>query len=376
VPEYLKAPILLVVVLATYAASQQVLEESGLLTVTVLGITLANSNLDDIVEIRRFKETITTLLVAGVFVLLSASIDRSIIQSLDWRAAAFVAVTLFVVRPVTIFVATIGSGLKWQERALTAWIAPRGIVAIAVSSFFASKLTGLYIDGSREIVGLAFAIVITTVVLHGFTLAPLARRLGLAAEKRNGIVIVGASAWSIGLAQKLIDNGVPALIVDNNWNELSNARAAGIPTHYGEILSETAEFSLDLVGYGTLLAATDNDAYNTLVLKDYAFDFGRQNVFQIAPASSPLGTTANSEATLGGRPLHTSWASVRDFARDSTEPSFSATKLTQKFDLRQLAASKDAHWTPVLAIKPDKSIVMAAADKPFTPGADDIVIGH
>ncbi len=74
--------------------------------------------------------------------------------------------------------------------------------------------------------------------------------------------------------------------------------------------------------------------------------------------------------------MHTSWASVRDFARDSTEPSFSATKLTQKFDLRQLAASKDAHWTPVLAIKPDKSIVMAAADKPFTPGADDIVIGH
>jgi NhaP-type Na+/H+ or K+/H+ antiporter len=376
VPEYLKAPILLVVVLATYAASQQVLEESGLLTVTVLGITLANSKLEDIVEIRRFKETITTLLVAGVFVLLSASIDMSIIQSLDWRAAAFVAVTLFVVRPVTIFVATIGSGLKWQERALTAWIAPRGVVAIAVSSFFASKLTSLYIDGSREIVGLAFAIVITTVILHGFTLAPLARRLGLAAEKRNGLAIVGASAWSIGLAQKLIDHGVPALIVDNNWNDLSSARAAGIPTHYGEILSETAEFSLDLVGFGTLLAATDNDAYNTLVLKDYAFDFGRQNVFQIAPAGGPLGTTTNSEATLGGRPLHTTWASVRDFARNPSESSFSATKLTAKFDLGQLTASRDARWTPVLAIKPDKSIIMAAADKPFTPRADDIVVGH
>ncbi len=79
---------------------------------------------------------------------------------------------------------------------------------------------------------------------------------------------------------------------------------------------------------------------------------------------------------MGGRPLHTTWASVRDFARDSSESSFSATRLTQQFDLGQLAASKDARWTPVLAIKPDKSIVMAAADKPFTPGADDIVIGH
>jgi NhaP-type Na+/H+ or K+/H+ antiporter len=376
VPEYLKAPVVLVVALATYVASQQVLEESGLLTVTVLGMTLANSKLDDIAEIRRFKETITTLLVAGVFVLLSASIDTSILQSLDWRAAAFVATMLFIVRPVTIFVATIGSGLSWQERALIAWIAPRGVVAIAITSFFASKLTGLYIDGSREMVGLALAIVITTVVLHGFTLAPLARHLGLAAEKRNGVVIVGASPWSVGLAQKLIDNGVPALIVDNKWKELREARAAGVPTHYGEILSEAAEFSLDLGGFGILLAATDNDSYNTLVLKHHAFDFGRQNVFQIAPANRPLGTAVDTESTLGGWPLQASQESIRDFARDPHGPSFSATKLTAKFDLGQLTAGKHARWTPVLAIRPDKSVLMATPDKPFAPQADDIVVGY
>jgi NhaP-type Na+/H+ or K+/H+ antiporter len=375
VPEYLKAPVLLVVVLATYVASQDVLEESGLLTVTVLGITLANSKLADLVEIRRFKETITTLLVSGVFVLLSASIDIAIIEALDWRAAAFVAVMLLVVRPLTIFVATIGSGLTWQERVLTGWIAPRGVVAIAVTSFFASKLTTLYIDGSREITGLAFAMVMTTVVLHGFTLAPLARRLGLAAEKRNGVIIVGGSPWSVGLAQKLKENGIPALIVDSNWNDLRAARAAGIPTHYGEVLSETAEFTLDLGGFGTLIAATGNDAYNTLVISDYVFDFGRRNVFQIAPAGRKLGTAAEAEIVIAGRPLHASQSSLTEFARGNAM-SFSATRLTSKFTFEQLAASKDARWVPVLAIKPDKTVLVATTQQPFRPATDDIVIGH
>lgn len=376
VPEYLKAPVLLVVVLGSYVASQEVLEESGLLTVTVLGITLANSNLTDLVEIRRFKETITTLLVSGVFVLLSADIDKSTIQALDWRAAAFVAVMLFVVRPVTIFIATIGSGLTWQERVLTGWIAPRGVVAIAVTGFFASKLAELYIDGSREMTGLAFAMVMTTVVLHGFSLGPLAQWLGLAAPKRNGVVIVGGSAWSVGLALKLKENGVPVLIVDNNWNELRDARAAGLTTHYGEILSETAEFAVDFGSYGTLIAATDNDSYNTLVANDYAFDFGRTNVFQLAPAPRKLGTSAEVEFTLGGRPLLANQTTLNTFAHSGHEVGFSATKLTPKFRLADLIASKDARWTPVLAIKPDKSIVIAAADKEFAPSIDDIVIGH
>jgi hypothetical protein len=257
---------------------------------------------------------------------------------------------------------------------LTGWIAPRGVVAIAVTSFFASKLTNLYIDGSREITGLAFAMVMTTVVLHGFTLAPLARRLGLAAERRNGVVIVGGSAWSVGLAQKLKENAIPTLIVDNNWNDLRAARAAGIPTYYGEVLSETSEFSLDLGGFGTLIAATSNDAYNTLVISDYLFDFGRRNVFQIAPAGRKLGTATEAELLLAGRPLQAGQSSLTDLARGNGT-AFSATRLTSKFTFEQLAASKDARWVPVLAIKPDRSILVATTDQPFAPAPDDIVIG-
>lgn len=377
VPEYLKAPVLLVVVLAAYAVSQLILEESGLLTVTVLGITLANSGLADVVEIRRFKETVTVLLVSGVFVLLSASIDASVLAALDWRAAAFVAVMLFVVRPLTTWTATIGSGLSWQERALIGWIAPRGVVAIAVASFFASSMTTFYFDGGRQMIALSFAMVMTTVVLHGFTLGPLARWLGLAAADKNGVVIIGGNPWSVGLAQKLKEQRIPVLIVDHNWNQLRPARAAGIETYYGDILSETAEFTLDLSPYGKLIAATDNDAYNTLVCSDYTYEFGRANVFQLSPAERKAGVSSETLFLFGGRALQASQANLLDVARRTTDGTpFSSTRLTEKYGFNQLRESKGPAWVPVLAVKADRKLEFATADKPFSPKIDDVVLGH
>lgn len=52
--------------------------------------------------------------------------------------------------------------------------------------------------------------------------------------------------------------------------------------------------------YGTLIAATDNDAYNALVCTDFAPEFGRNNVFQPGRAD-PDGSQRGLPATLGGR---------------------------------------------------------------------------
>lgn len=103
-------------------------------------------------EIRRFKETITILLVSGVFILLTASLTIKDIQSLDWRTVLFVASLFFVNRPAAIFAATIGSGATWQERLLTGWIAPRGIVAVAVSGLFGATLLDIGVaDGTKMV---------------------------------------------------------------------------------------------------------------------------------------------------------------------------------------------------------------------------------
>jgi hypothetical protein len=125
-------------------------------------------------------------------------------------------------------------------------------------------------------------LVAVTVVLHGFALGPLARLLGLVASDTPGVLLVGGSRFTVSLARALSTQKVPVLISDQNARRLRGARAESLPVFYGDILSEAAETSVELVGFGRLLAATGNDAYNTLVATDLAPEFGRDAVFQLA----------------------------------------------------------------------------------------------
>ncbi|MDH5512301.1 MAG: cation:proton antiporter, partial [Gammaproteobacteria bacterium] len=88
VPEYLKGPGVLAAAIGVYVAANQVLSESGLLAATLLGITIGNMSLPSIDEMRRFKEYIALVLVSGVFILLTAELDPSILLNLDWRSFA------------------------------------------------------------------------------------------------------------------------------------------------------------------------------------------------------------------------------------------------------------------------------------------------
>ncbi|MEP4034216.1 sodium:proton antiporter [Roseibium polysiphoniae] len=301
VPEYLKVPVILVTILAAYAVSNLVLEESGLLTVTVLGVALGNSKLASLTEVKRFKELMTILLVSGVFVLMTASLDLTTLAAdLDLRALAFLVVLLFVVRPISVLVATIGCDLPLKERFFIGWIAPRGIVAVAVSGYFAGLLMSRGVEDGGRLTALAFAVVVVTVVAHGFSIGPLARTLGLSAGGGTGLLIVGSTPFSVALAERLKSLEIPVLIADRNWHRLRRARAAGIDTHYGEVLSEVAEHSLQLSSYSYMLAASDNDAYNTLVCTNYGPEIGRANVLQIGRDVTEQGETEFA-VTLGGR---------------------------------------------------------------------------
>jgi len=81
IPEYLKAPVVMAWVLLIYVLANELAEETGLLAVTAMGITMANTKYAAMVEMRRFKETIAVLLVSGVFVILTATLTPPVIKS-------------------------------------------------------------------------------------------------------------------------------------------------------------------------------------------------------------------------------------------------------------------------------------------------------
>ena len=330
VPEYMKVPVIFVLVLAVFAVSDAVLHESGLLAVTIMGVWLANAHLPSYAELLRFKEHATILLVSGVFILLAANMDRATLLALDWQVLVFVVVVVLIERPLSVLLSLAFSDVPWKERLLVAFTGPRGVVLVAVAGLFGERLAQIGVPDGAQIAPLAFALVAATVVLHGFTLTPLARVLGLTASGAPGVILVGGSAWSTALAQALTKLDLPVMIADPNRSHLRRAREAGIRTYTGDILSEGAEHRLDLMPYQKLIVATDNDAYNTLVATDLAPEFGRENVFQLTRDTSDSARYA-LPAKLGGQPFcaRDTYAQAQDRLRQGWE--FRITTLTQEF---------------------------------------------
>lgn len=375
-PEYLKPPVLFALVLLCFELANLMQEEAGLLSVTAMGVTLANSRIASINDLRLFKENVTVLLVSGVFIILTANLTMDSIRVLDWRAFWFIVAMLFAVRPLTVMISTIGSGLPFKERLLVSWIAPRGIVAVAVTSFFGASLTEAgYLDGDK-LIALAFAMVFATVVLHGFTISPLAKALGLASKERPGVLIVGASPFSIALAAKLKEMEMPIMVADTSWRRLKQARLASIPTYYGEILSEVTEHHLDLNRFGYLLALGGNEAHNALVATDLAPELGRAAIYQVNARGKDEEDRKALSYTLQGRTFLHSAAPLDELVRRHYSGwIFQRTKLSEEYPPEQYKKDLGPESEIVLIIR--KGVVsFASREAQVTPEIGDVALAY
>lgn len=282
VPEYLKSYFMLIVVISLFTVSNMVIEELGLIAVTVLGVTLANIKVSSLDDIRRFKEVVTLLLVSGVFIVLTADLDPRVLLSIDLRGLLFIVFLLLVLRPIAVFISSIGTSMTLKETIFVSLIAPRGVVCAAVAGIMGPQLVDAGFADGEKLLPLAFAIVVITVMVDSFFIKRLAKYLSLSAEKSNGLIIVGGSPWATELGLLLKSKDVDVLIADRNWHGLREARQSGLPTFYGEILSEDAEFSIDFARYNNILAATEDPVYNALVCNSFVHELGRENVWQLS----------------------------------------------------------------------------------------------
>lgn len=301
IPEYLKPMALLSTALIYFVICNSIEHDFGLIGVTILGVALANMGISAIEELKKFKETLSIMLVSGVFILLTAKIDPAILFSIDWRGFVFIAVLLLVIRPLTLFVSSIGTRMSWQEVILTGWIGPRGIVCAAVAGVLGPYMVSIGYKDGEQILALAFAIVLCTVFAHGLTAKPIAEKLGLAYTGKDSLIIVGASEWAVQFATMLKNRGVDVMIADKNWHALRGARLSDVPVYYGEILSEETEYNLELARYNTLLAISNNPAYNALVCNMFIHEFGRDKVYQFLPHEEHEHERRQIAHTIRGR---------------------------------------------------------------------------
>lgn len=299
IPEYLKAPSIIASVLAVYALSDMVQHESGLLATTLMGIVMGNMRLRSLDEMRRFKEYITLILVSFLFVVLTASLTVEDLRTIHMPLVFMVLVFLFVVRPLAVFLSTIATDCDWRDRLLISWIAPRGIVAAASAGAFAPALIEAGFEDARYLVPAIFMIIFTTVIAHGFSLGPLTKLLKLRPPGKGRVLIVGASPWSVELAIALKKVNQEVVIADSEWGRLQNARQQGVETWFGEVLSDMADEAMALDSVYTVLAATGNNHYNSMVCNHYAPHLGRHRVFQPYDSGDERNSRVVSETRRG-----------------------------------------------------------------------------
>ena len=281
VPDHLHNPVTLLMVVAAFAISNILHPEAGLLTVTVMGVVLANQNQVSIRHIVEFKENLQVLLIGTLFILLASRLQLGDLISTGWRGLLFVVLLVLVARPLSVLVSTWHSDLNLKERLFLSWMAPRGIVAASVASIFAFELVASGHSGAEQLVPLTFLVIIGTVSLYGLTSGPVARALGLAERNPQGTLIVGAHRFGQDIAEALSANGFRTVLIDSDSKNVWDSQERGLKAYHGDALSEALLDEIDLSGIGRLLALTSNDEVNSLASLHYRDVFGRAEVYQL-----------------------------------------------------------------------------------------------
>ncbi|MCO6454316.1 MAG: cation:proton antiporter [Pirellulaceae bacterium] len=376
VPDFLHGVLFLTFALAIFAASNLLQPESGLVTVTVLGIALANQKSVPIHHVAEFKEHLGVLLISCLFVVLGSRLEPRQVLALGWPGLAFLAVLVLVVRPAAVLCSTLGSRLNWRERTFLAFLAPRGIVAAAVSSVFALEMrsAGILEVDPNPLVPITFLVIVGTVAIYGLLAAPLARWLRLADPRPQGVLFAGAEPWVRQLAGLLHRDGHAVLLVDTNFANVAAARMEGLRAECTSVLSEYVREELDLGGLGRMLAMTSNDGVNALAVREFAHIFGRSNAYQLPAKDERSGVRASVGSHLRGRILFGHGLNHGELASRTQQGwRFKRTPLTAEFGMADFRRQHGENAVILLVRDSAGNLRIATADAAVTPQRGEVV---
>ncbi len=377
IPDYLENGISLAFVVIAFTASNLFQPESGLLTVTLMGIILANQKWVAVRHLIEFKESLRVLLLSCLFIVLAARINLEQLGGLGLNSLAFLAALILIIRPASVFLCTLRSGLTWKERAFVGWMAPRGVVSASMASVFALRLLEEDLTQSGQMVSITFLVIGTTVLVYGLSAGPLARKMKLSVVDPQGLLIVGAHPLARQIAQTLQAEGIKTLLVDSNWNKVRTARMEGLDSHHGDVLSEHIIEEIDLSELGSLIALTSSDQTNALAALHLAPVFGRTKVYQLPPSeqTEPAVREAVIPRHLRGRILfgpEVTYSSLTNRMARGAE--IKTTKLSETFDYDQFQEQHNNTAVPLFIISESGRLQPIPSVSPPAPQPDQKLI--
>ncbi len=375
IPEFLQSPLVLMATLGAFVFSNHFQSESGLLTVTIMGVALANHPQVPIRQIREFKENLRVLLISSIFIVLAARLKIADMKIIGLEHFVFLAVLIALVRPAAVYLSTLRSGMTRNERAYLALLAPRGIVAAAVSTIFTTRLSEGGYPEAAVIAPITFFVIIATVAFYSIIAHPLAIRLKVARLDQQGVLIAGAQDWARAIAKALKDQDILIRLIDTNWKNVTTARQEGLSADLGNILSEDIKDEIDLEGIGRFLAITSNDQVNTLAAMNFMELFGKTEVYQLDLLGDDKGYRESISEHLRGRILFTGGMNHAAISQMYVSGwRIRTTRLTPQFGYQDFAALHGEAAIPLVLITETGKVTVFTEDIKPVPRPGQILI--
>jgi potassium/hydrogen antiporter len=158
----------------TYS-STALLKGSGFLAVYVMAVLVGNSDLPFRHSIFRFNEGFAWMMQILMFILLGLLVFPHQLLDIFWEGIVLSILLMFLARPVGVFLSTIRMDFTLKEKIFISWSGLKGAVPIVLATY--PMIAGL--ENSQLLFNVVFFVVLTSALIQGATISPLAKKFGL-----------------------------------------------------------------------------------------------------------------------------------------------------------------------------------------------------
>lgn len=177
-------PIVVLALALALSGATSLVGGSGFLAVYVAGIVCGNVRIRQQPALKNFQGGMTWLGQIGMFVTLGLLATPSQFGEFALQGFSLAAVLIFLARPLAVWLCLLPFGFTRSEIAFVSWVGLRGAVSILLAIL--PLIHGL--PNAQEIFNVTFLIVLTSLVLQGWTIRPMAQWLKLTVPARMGPV--------------------------------------------------------------------------------------------------------------------------------------------------------------------------------------------
>ncbi|MGZ8324909.1 MAG: potassium/proton antiporter [Rhodoplanes sp.] len=179
-PQGLHAPFVATAALGLFGLGQA-LHASGFLAVYLAGLMVGNRPTRAHGTVVVFLDAVTWLAQIVMFVLLGLLAWPEQLIRYATPALVVAAVLMLFARPLAVFLCLIPFRFSWREKAFISWVGLRGAVGIFLASI--PLLVG--IANAQIYFNIGFVVVLVSLLIQGWTLAPAARLLRMALPRAD-----------------------------------------------------------------------------------------------------------------------------------------------------------------------------------------------